>query len=631
VKRVRLLTFLAVALILSGLPTRPAAADSAPRLTAYQEGVRFDLRSQRFLPAGRTDGPQSSEAFLLPTPVRLRAVRDEVVAVQVLVSGAPGTYPLSVVAEAASTSSVSPELSLYQAQPVVITGPSTSDFIHSLGPGTYPGPLKPTTTATISEQGVALLWLDAFVPLGTPPGGYAWQLKVGQSSLRLHIEVLPLDLPREDVARLGTVNFGSLIFRDQEQPGLQRRWMQMAHAHGVSVEVLRPTPKVRPDHSIDWQEWAERVGPYIDGSAFSAEAGYRGPREGLPTTRWVLPLTDWWPDEASKDRLPSKPERWSQALKQWEAFAEAKGWFEHAQATTWIMFINSLDEPHDPETVQSLARYAALLDDAKLKDRSRVLFRVDGNWGQKIEGYDDQRMEEVLGEVTDLWNVHSAPWTIPWSRLQRLRRTDGDRVMAYFSNTSGEPSLPPMVIDAPVIGARAWGWVVARYGLEGLLNWEIDYWAEGCATDPKCSPGGQMNLEANLIFRAEAYGGRPGDAWASIRLKGLRRGAQDAALWSLLRAKDPDVAGQIAQALVPRALGDRVPDVGRGAWSLDPQSYARARNAMLDRLVAKAAPLPIAEVRVDAVPPWTGPYRWWAGLLGTVIVLGAALVYIFKK
>lgn len=606
------------------------AANAADlRLAAYPEGVRFDLQDLRLIPAGRPDGPQESEDLLLPTPLRLRAVRDEVVAFSVLVTGDAGAYPLAF--DLSGTSTSTPEVSLLQARGVRIEAPSESDFVYSLGPGLYPGPLVPTRTATVPEAGGALLWVDIFVPLGTPAGEYSGALTVGPSKVPVRLEVLPLDLPRADAARLGTVNFGSLLTRGHEDRAGERAWMQMAHAHGLSVEMLRPTPKVREDGSIDWASWAERVGPYIDGSAFSAAEGYRGPREGLPTTRWVVPLTDWWPDPATKAGLPSNPERWARTLKAWEDFVAAKGWFDLPEATTWIVFINSLDEPHDPQTIESLAAYAPLLEAAKLDDRRRVLFRVDGNFGQRIQGYDDARMAEVLGPVTDLWNVHGAPWTIPWARLVKLRREQRDRVMAYFSNTSGEPSLPPTVIDAPLVGLRAWGWIVYRYELEGLLNWEIDYWHESCPGNPRCSPGGKMNLEANLIFRAEAYGGPKGVPWASMRLKALRRGAQDAALLALLADKAPDTAGLIAAAAVPHALGDQVPGRGRGAWSFDPRTYARARDAVLDRLAGVEPPTPLATIRKDPLPRWAWHAERW--LMALFIALGgaAALAYIIKK
>ncbi len=605
-----------------------AAQAQGPNLTAYAEGVRLDLETLRFLPSARDDGPMVGDAFKLPGLVKLRAVRDEVVAFQVLVTEAPGSHALSVDPLESKTSTIGPRVSLYVAHGIRIAEPTTSEYVYSLGAGLYPGPLEPTGAVVVPKTGAALIWVDAYVPLGTEPGVYNTLLHVGQSSLPFQIEVLPLDLPHADVARLGTVNFGSLLEREQEQPGLQLRWMQMAHAHGISVEMMLAVPKVATDGTIDWRGWGDRIGHYIDGTAFSAQRGYVGPRAGRPATRWILPLTDWWPNKASKDRLPSKPERWSQALHDWEAFAQAEGWFDVPEATTWVLFVNSLDEPHDPETIHSLVAYGPLVEAAKLQDRSRVLFRVDGNWGQKIEGYDDDRQEKELGAVIDLWNVHSAPYTFPWSRLKRLRDEEGDRVMAYFSNSSGEPSLPPTVIDTSVIGMRAWGWMVVRYGLEGLLNWEIDYWAPECPGNPRCSPGGTMNLEANLIFRAESYGGATGQPWASIRLKGLRRGAQDAALWSMLNAKDPELARRIVEQIVPRALGDDVPETGVGAWSLDPRTYRRARNAILDRLIDESSPVHLDGIRRDALPLWMWDFTRGALVIATILGLAALLFFV---
>ena len=355
-------------------------------MEAYVEDVRFDLETRRFLTAGRPEGPTRPEDFRLTSPARFRAVRDEVIAFQLLIDGPAGPQRIVVEPCVSGTSSVGPEVSVFQAHGIRITAPTESDFIYSLGPGLYPGPLQPTRTATVPETGVAMLWVDVFVPRTLAAGVYKGAVRVGSERFAFELDVLDLELPRVDAARLGTVNFGSLIFRDQKQPGLQLAWMQMAHAHGVSVELMRPTPKVADDGTIDWEGWADRIGPYIDGSAFSAAAGYRGPRADLPTTRFIIPLTDWWPDKA-QDRLPSKPERWSRTLREWEQFVKGKGWFDHPQATRWVLFVNSLDEPHDAETIQTLAKYGPLLDAAQLEDRRRVWFRIDGNWGQKIEGY----------------------------------------------------------------------------------------------------------------------------------------------------------------------------------------------------------------------------------------------------
>src|SRR5687768_10957968 len=213
-------------------------------------------------------------------------------------------------------------------------------------------------------------------------------------------------------------------------------------------------------------------------------------------------------------------------------------------------------------------------------------------------------MADELGAVVDLWNVHGAPYTIPWSLLERRRKLHGEKVSVYFSNTSGEPAIPPTTIDAPIDGLRAWGWIAARYRLDGMLNWEVDF-TSGCAKNPNCAPGG-LNLDATLIYRGHELGERFDQPIASMRLKMLRRGAQDAAIWHLLDEVDPDTARQIAEVMVPRALGDEIPNEGFGAWPQDPVTYERARAAMLDRLTGAREPLPLAKIRFERPSQFEG-------------------------
>jgi hypothetical protein len=143
-----------------------------------------------------------------------------------------------------------------------------------------------------------------------------------------------------------------------------------------------------------------------------------------------------------------------------------------------------------------------------------------------------------------------------------------------------------------------------RYGLEGMLNWEVDF-AAGCVRNPNCAPGG-MNLDATLIYRGHELGEGFDRPLPSIRLKMLRRGAQDAALWARLAEIDPDTARQIAEVMVPRALGDDIPNEGFGAWPQDPVTYERARAAMLDRIVGVDQPMPLEMIRFDRPSQFEG-------------------------
>ncbi len=600
------------------------------RVTAYPETLRFDLRDGRFLSSGRADGPTDPAPYGRRSPLSLRAVRDELVAVQLAVTGNGGQHPVQVQTPVDAEGRASPIVpALFQARGIEIERSSHSGMIHSLGPGLYPDPLIPTSSVTVPvSQGLAVLWLEYFVPQETAPGDYVSVVKLGSVDFEIRIEVLEPVLPRRDVARLGAVNFGSLLELGQKDLAAQRAWMQLAHAHHLSIEIMRPTPKVAADGSIEWNEWARHIGPYIDGTAFTKTQGYHGPRAGLPTSRWVLPLTDWWPSKATPGFLPSDPEGWSKALAAWENFAQSKGWFDLPESTEWILFINSLDEPKDATKLEAMAAYAPLLANAKLAQRSRVQFRVDGNFGQPIPGWSDERQAEFLGGVVDLWNLHGAPYTMPWALVEQRRAAHGEQLMYYVSNSSGEPAVPPLVVDSPLEGARAWGWIVWRYGLSGALNWEVD--TPGCVENPQCSPGGGLNLDAVLIYRGEelGVGARP---IPSMRLKALRRGAQDAALLALLAERDPDAARKLSELMIPRALGDQVPEQGPGAWPLNPADWDRARDAILDRLSNSKSQRRIEDVRRHPEPQWLRFKGMVAlGIAAFVAVLAATVAHFMR-
>lgn len=612
-----------------------------PRLAAYPEGVRFDLRSGRFLVPGREGESPDPIRYTLPSrPLRLTGVGDEVVAFQVVVSGEAGTHSIQWNAAPGPDGKPSAVVSaIFDERGIEVDVASDSPFVHSLGPGRYPDPLVPTTTVSVPyAQGIAVLWIDLYVPPGTAPGLHAATLDVGGATLPVELEVLDLTLPKQDVARIGAVNFGSVLARWKR--GRERPWLQLAHAHLLSVEVLRLVPELVNDPEpiggrtgglpdgmtagLDWKTWADRVGPYVDGTAFANEAGYLGPRAGQPVGRFVIPSTDWWPGEATPAGLPAHPTDWWNKLKDWESTVEAMGWRRLPNATEWILFINSLDEPKNEATLLSLAAYKGLIEAGPLAHRDWIHFRVDGNFGQPIPGYDAATQAELLGPVVDLWNVHGAPYTIPFELLEHRRTDRKEQVTYYASNSSGEPAVPPLVIDAPLTGARAWGWIVARYGWDGALNWEVDL-REGCVEQPLCSPGRTMNLDATLIYRGHEVGAAYDRPIASMRLKALRRGAQDAQLLSMFAAKDPEAAARLAKLMVPRALGDRVPETGPGAWSIDPFDWDRAREVILARLVSGETGS-FDGVRRDQGPRWWVLQRLWPLAAGAVLAVFAVIL-----
>lgn len=557
----------------------------AKGLVVLPEGVRVDLHTGLVLDGLDAEDPVPLDRArkISARPIRLRAARDEVFAFQVALTGEEQR-----VARAEITGFEGGiRATLFQERALVVTSPSESSKVFSLGPGHYPDILIPTSTVTIpAPPGLAVLWIDLFVPRETEAGVYNGVLRVeGTEELPIQLEVLRITLPERDVAKLGAVSFGSFLEREKEDPALLRRWMQLAHAHHLSIELMRPTPRVNEAGVIDWDAWATRFAPYLDGSAFAAKAGYIGPRANKPVTRFVAPVAERWPTEPTPDGfLPADGARWSKALGELEQLIVRRGWLEIPDRTEWILFINSLDEPKSPEKLDALMRYEALIQAAKLLERRHFTFRVDGVLGARIQDWPDHRKLRELGGVVDLWNLHGAVDTAPIDLLtDRFEKHTDERAIFYASNSGGEPAIPPVVVDSPVVGPRAWGWIVARYGLDGALNWEVDF-APGCVENQRCSPGGFLNLDALLIYRGEEVGQARGEPVASMRLKALRRGAQDAALLALARERSPDRARWIVERMVPRALGDGLYKDGRGMWPRSAQLYHEAREELLSLL-----------------------------------------------
>jgi hypothetical protein len=582
------------------------------------DAVRLDLRNSQTLDGRRVGAPQEKKDILLAVkPLRLRGVRDEVLSFQLVVTGKPGPRNLAFQGLRDKRGrSAAVDFDFFEERGIEVKEPSLNHFVRSLGAGLYPDVLIPTTTVSVRPRPkVSAIWVDLWIQKKCRPGVYRGSFSVGSSQHEIELEVIDATLPDDDVAGIGAVNFGSMLTRKNKSPEAFLAWMQLAHAHHFNIEFLRSRPKLGEGDRIQWQAWADDLQGLFDGSAFTTENGYRGPRMGLPITRFVLPHTDWWPSRETDRQLPSDPGGWSRALAAWEQVALQRNWLTRKNATAFILFVNSLDEPKTEEAFDSLKAYEKLIENAALENRRNIRFRMDGGFGGDVENW-----------PFDDWNLCGGPGWMPWKALDRqLLAHPADRLFFYASSTAGEPLTPPVVLDAPLMGMRSWAWIVYRNGLSGALNWEVDYRA-GCVKNPQCSEM-LMNLDANLIYRGEELGESWGEPFASIRLKTLRRGAQDVALLSLLARDDPKTAGQIAARILPETLREIDPDAKYGLWPSNVKAFEMARTAILDRLAKSPTPLAL-----DRIPETKKPVDLWrqkAGRLAIALgVVGLLVAYM---
>jgi hypothetical protein len=592
-----------------------AAHAQAPlTLEVLRSSVRLDLAR------GTRLGGSPGDTATLPSPLALRIARDEVVSFQLALRGTSTTTPIRVTAPPGL------DVTVYAEHGVPVAKPSASTVYRSLGAGLYPDVLIPTATVTVPPApGVAVLWIDVWAPREAAPGTVRGRIEVaGAPTVELSVEILPLTLPIVDVARLGAVSFGSLLERRARSPERFWQWMQLAHAHRLSIELMHVRPSTTAE-GVDWARWAEDWGPLADGTAFTAARGYRGPRAGVPTPRMVVPLSDRFPSPQTAQLTPSDPAGWSRELARWEAEATRRGWLGRPESTQWIVFINSLDEPRSESQLRALIRFGELIDAAALADRRHVAMRVDGPFAQQVEGWSDARILEALGPAVDLWAVCGGTAWSPWNLLEARRvEAPTEGLMYYASSSSGEPATPPIVLDAELAHARAWGWLVREYELAGALNWEVDF-RPGCAADPQCAGFG-LNGDATLIYRGEDVGRATDEPLPSMRLKQLRRGAEDAALLAMLAERDADTARAVQDLMVPAAMGDNHPPEGPGAWPIEGLAYDRARDVVLDYLLGGSSHLSLAAVRPEVPSDPLTRGGGWPTVALVIGVLGAIVL-----
>ena len=181
----------------------------------------------------------------------------------------------------------------------------------------------PAADNKVAGQQVQSVWVDLYVPRGTPPGRYKGTITITAKELSrpveltVALEVLPLSLPDEYTFVLELNRYHSVVgwagvdARKDPDQAMRTTWdcYRLAHRHRCVLNVLPYSHSGRVDRDYvpamagqgtdvrvkDWSEYDRRFGPLLDGSAFSARAGYVGPGAGVPVHHMYTAFHEAWP------------------------------------------------------------------------------------------------------------------------------------------------------------------------------------------------------------------------------------------------------------------------------------------------------------------------------------------------
>jgi hypothetical protein len=422
-----------------------------------------------------------------------------------------------------------------------------------------PPPAVPTGTT-------GALWVDVDVPDGAPPGRYTGGATLqgdGAAPLArftIAVDVRPTPLPYAATSVFIFYEADRLPKRmGGDAAATERRIWQLLHAHHADAitELL----------NVDD---VERLASAHDGSLFTDRRGYRGPGAGRPPAVVVLGaygmLKDPTPDAVDRaramvDRLPKGPE----------------------------IFLYAIDE-----TCKSPRA---------------------GEWQRALAAHPPSRPLAV-GQTCDDPPGSQAVDIAMLSAFSFKRGTTAEARAAgrrAFIYNGFLPRAGTLLLDADPRGLIANGWIAAAMAIERWFYWESIFWSDDnrgghgeidpfVTAESFHNADGDATLGDGLLLYPGRQKGRfarsslgVDDVFASLRLKAIRRGIQDAGLIALAARERPDETAQLLARALPAAL-DEAKLERQPSWESAPLSFTEARQA-LRALVTRPTAMSDAEVR----------------------------------
>lgn len=542
-------------------------------------------------------------------PIALFALRQEVVAFQVVVAGPAEGVSVEVEGladgigverfvehffEVRRSSAGGREASLGWAEG---SGPAPGRYT-----GFYPDALIPVELApawspwpmTVAKGQNGVVWIDLTVPRDQAPGVYRGQVRVRAgtellATLPLELEVRAATLPARPVATMLHYSRDSLARRIGNTDETERQLQRLLHRH-----------RLTPLHTVRSVEDVRAQLPALDGSLYG---------DGLGDDIVVLGTYGTFGD-------PS------------------------------------------PDRLAAVERIADELAAHRLFDRAEVLLYAEdedcasprgAGWRALLRGSHDPSARRVKVAWTCSEDPARQPVDVPIVAAGEYNPAlaRGRRVMIYNGRL---PATGSMLTDSEAISLRTWGWIAAMAAIPRWFLWETTFWYDGNRGghgpyDPFVSAetfhnaDGEAAMGDGVLLYPGRQLDRPGEhslgfdgVLPSIRLKNLRRGIEDAGYLQLARASHRQEAERIARGLLPRILAEAQPGTPQ-SWSPHGKPFFEARRALAQLIEPGRTedPGPSAPMGAGPVARSRPRLRWRYLAIGLGLALLAIGIMFFRS
>jgi len=402
--------------------------------------------------------------------------------------------------------------------------------------GDWPDPLIPRVDRLTGETRNAFpmrltagrnqtVWIDVYVPLGTPPGEYTGSVLItldgaayAAAPITLHVWNFALPSTSSLQTSFGfngvaavKQHFGKYT-NDRDILRLVQMYQKSALLHRISIHggTMIPPRMVRDGAAINWSAYDSEVGPFLDGTVLTD----KDPLPGAKATTVELRL----PPELTEEQNQPYYRQWIQHFRE-------KGWLDR-------LFYYLRDEPRI-EIYRQVA------------EKGRAAHRAD----PEVRNLVTVALNRELEGTVDIWVplincLERKPGFPPYCEQSASREAYGRELASgkglwwyqscasHGCNIIGDDYFrgwPSYMIDAPPVANRILQWLAWKYEIEGELYFSMDE-AFGRAGDPWDNVsmfGG--NGDGTLFYpgRPARIGGASDIPIESIRLKLIREGLED--------------------------------------------------------------------------------------------------------
>jgi len=561
----------------------PALARAAPNVWVIDDGekIRRDATATEF------ERGAENPVWHPGGPVRLFAMRNESVALQVVVEAGPtpidaatvdlarlsGPEGAAIIEEGgADRTHQGAAIERFVEHFIVVrrasggrTPGESLGWERGAGPppqawvGPVPDALIPVEFASSSNEypmriqpnANGIVWIDLNVRAEQPPGPYRGHIEVYDGARAL--AEIPVELEVVD-ARLPDRTAATMLYYDRDElakragPGAETHLWTLLHAH-----------RIAPLHDATSPENVRRQIDALYGTLYTRERGYEGPGAGMGDG--VLSVGAYGALGPPDDRAIARASAVADAIADANLFDGND------------VFLYAADE-------QCASPWGGGW-------RSRL--RASGNANARLLRVGWTCSDDPASQPVDIAIVQAA------FELGQVRAAYGRGKSVWVYN-GVLPRTGTFLLDADAVSPRVNGWLSAMYGVPRWFYWESVHWYGQRGTEPldpfvepetlRNRDGDWANGDGLLVYPGEQLDrfqehsfGFEG-VFPSIRLKNWRRGIEDAGYVELARARDPARADAVTHSLIPRAFadaaGERPP-----SWSARGASFFEARRSLL--------------------------------------------------